>query len=99
GVIRMNQHRAVFSLNAFSRPSARSHRRLAQRPATAVAFNRAPLDGWRIVGHDDPCLYTAPRRSARHRGTMVPARLRHDAPRSFLLAEGKDRVGRAANFE
>jgi hypothetical protein len=59
----------------------------------------AALHSRSIFRHDDVSRHAAPGRSAGNRGSVVSARGRHDAMRSFGIGQRKDRVRRTANFE
>ena len=98
-VVRMNQ-RAARGAQQFGRSGfARRQRRLAKRNFRAIGFDRAYFHLRRVARHHHPGANAAHLRRQRQRRSMISRRMRHHASGRLRLAQRKDGVCRAANFE
>ena len=78
---------------------ARGERRFAERNVRAVGFDGANFHLRGVARHHHPGADAAHLRRERQRRAVISRRVRHHASRRFRFAQGKDGVGRAANFE
>ncbi len=98
-IVGVNQRRAGFSQQLRRGRRAGFERWFAKRNFAAVGLHGAHLYFRSVARHHHPGANAAQLRGQRQRRAVISRGVSHDAARGFSLAQGKNGVRRAANFE